>query len=135
MPYPARIGGPARPEAFAGLKAGLDGGNNLGQPGGTERAAPRVRQLAEHARAQLVGDFLDVLGHQQLAPFLALRLARLWGTFQRKGDFEVLVINDKPDGSLPCFTPHPVEEFTKGRHFFAKRLLARVALDDHGVIE
>ena len=43
MPHPARIGGPAGAKALAGLEAGLDGFDDLGQPGGTERTAAGVR--------------------------------------------------------------------------------------------
>jgi hypothetical protein len=135
MPHSACIGWPAWTETSPRLRASLYGCDEMGQPCSAERAAARVTHLAHHLCAETDGNFVDVFCHIHLRPFLAFRLLRHRGFFQRKSDLKVIVVNNQYDSTLPRLTSHQVEKVPKHGLLLVNQMLARVALNDNWVIK
>jgi hypothetical protein len=135
MPHPTRDGWPTWTETLSRFKAGLNGRDDLGQPGGTERTPSGMRHLTYDRRPEPGGDFFDVFGHVDLPPFLAFRLPRRRGLFQGEADFKVVVVDHQSDSSLPRLASHPIAKVPQRWHLLLDRMLACVALNDDRLVK
>ena len=102
-------------------------------PHRTPRRPPRAHGQPPSRRGS--GDPIDLLDHVAHLRLFALASPRGRQVLRRKPDLQVVAINHESDGPLPCLAAHAVQEFRQLRCLLLHRPPARIALDDHRLIE
>ena len=106
VPHPTRIGWPARPQTLPWFKAGLNVGDDSGQPCGA--APPPVWGTRATTFVPRPAASFSMFLAMFTSPLPAFRLPGL-DFFQQEADFQVLVVDHQPDNSLPCLAPRLVD--------------------------